>query len=167
MQKEEYESLIENIQDFPKQGVVFKDIFPLLEQRLECVVDDLAKGVDWNEIDLILGIESRGFILASAMALKLGKGFVPIRKKGKLPPPTVHASYDLEYGSDTIEMRVNNRPLNVVIVDDVLATGGTMRAAMSLCEKNNMRVHKGIVLIDLQFLNDLRDDHPIYSVLQY
>lgn len=168
MNNPKFEELIDNIPDFPKAGVVFKDISPLLAHRLDEVISDLGKNINWKEVDLVLGIESRGFILGSALAIKYNKGFLPIRKKGKLPPPVIAESYSLEYGEDTLEMRENSTPKKVVIVDDVLATGGTLKAALSLCEKNNYHVQDIAMLINLTFLNSLKSDLPnLHSVLEY
>lgn len=168
MNKQEYEELITNIPNFPKEGVVFKDISPLLKHKLSEVSYDMGKGVNWDEIDAIVGIESRGFILGAAMAIKHEKGFIPMRKKGKLPPPVVAESYSLEYGTDTLEMAENQEKLNVLIVDDVLATGGTLLAAKNLCEKNNYTVKGMTVLINLKFLNDFHlNGLHVHSVLNY
>jgi adenine phosphoribosyltransferase len=168
MNKQEYESLIDNVADFPKEGVIFKDISPLLKHKLDDVIADMGKDIDWSNVDVVIGIESRGFILGSAMAIKFNKGFLPVRKKGKLPPPVIGESYELEYGSDTLEMRVNDEKLNVVVVDDVLATGGTLKATMSLCEKNNFHVTDMSVLINLKFLNSFeKEGIKVHSVLSY
>lgn len=168
MNKAEYEKLIDNIADFPKQGVIFKDISPLLSEKFDEVITDMGEGINWSDVDLILGVESRGFILGSAMAIKFNKGFLPIRKKGKLPPPVIGEDYSLEYGTDTLEMRVNQKPLNVVIVDDVLATGGTLVACLNLCQKNNYQVKAVSMLINLKFLNKLDQEYDfINSVLNY
>ncbi len=168
MTPEQYEELIIKVPDFPKPGVIFKDFSPLLKQKLPEVIEDMSKLIDWSKVDLVLGIESRGFILGSALALKNNKGFLPVRKKGKLPPPVISVNYDLEYGSDTLEMAVNDEKLNVVIVDDVIATGGTLRATLQLCKKNNFNVQAVSALINLKFLNDLHEgDTNIQSVLNY
>lgn len=168
MNQSEYEQYIANVPDFPKAGVIFKDISPLLSQKFEETIQDMAKNIDWSEIDMVVGIESRGFILGSAMALKFGKGFVPIRKKGKLPPPVIGEEYTLEYGTDMLEMRINQKPQRICLVDDVLATGGTLKAAINLCEQNQYKVNAISVLIDLQFLNQLaKSDPKLFSVLKY
>lgn len=168
MNQSEYEALIHNIPDFPKPGVIFKDMSPLLSQKLSEVVEDMGANIDWNEIDLIVGIESRGFILGSAMAIKFGKGFVPMRKKGKLPPPVIGEEYQLEYGTDILELKVNQDKKRICLVDDVLATGGTLKAGLNLCERNQYDVKAISVLIDLQFLNQLAEsDKRIHSVLKY
>jgi len=168
MNKKEYEDLISKIPDFPKPGVIFKDFSPLLKEKLPEVISDMSENINWDEVDLVLGIESRGFILGSALALKNNKGFLAVRKKGKLPPPVIGINYELEYGSDTLEMAVNDKNLRVIIVDDVIATGGTLNATIQLCEKNNFEV-KGIsALINLKFLNDLTNSkYKLQSVLNY
>jgi adenine phosphoribosyltransferase len=168
MNNKAYEELILKVPDFPKPGVIFKDFSPLLAQKLPEVINDMSKGIDWDKIDLVLGIESRGFILGAALALQNKKGFLPVRKKGKLPPPVIGVDYELEYGSDTLEMAVNNKELTVIIVDDVIATGGTLKATIQLCEKNNFKVNCVAALINLKFLNNLSDGkYKINSVLNY
>ena len=166
MNNSEYEKLIDDIPDFPKEGVVFKDISPLLRHRFHDVITDMGKDINWDEIDLVLGVESRGFILGAALAIRYEKGFLPVRKKGKLPPPVIGEEYELEYGTDKLEMRVNKEKLNVVLVDDVLATGGTLQATLNLCEKNNYNVKAISMLINLKFLNSLNMDN-LHSVLTY
>lgn len=168
MTKDDYEKLIVSVPDFPKEGVVFKDIMPVLKERYSDVIEDLGKDINWDEIDYIVGIESRGFILGCGLAQKHNKGFIPVRKKGKLPPPVSSQSYELEYGTDTLEMAQNNTNSRVLIVDDVLATGGTMKATLELCNNNNFDVRGISVLINLTFLNNLNDEIPnIYKVLEY
>ena len=129
------EELIRNVPDFPKPGIVFKDITPIMENHFDELIEQMSSNVNWDEIDVILGIESRGFILGAAMAIKYHKGFIPVRKKGKLPPPVVSENYELEYGTDSLEMALNQTPKKVLIVDDVLATGGTLNAVKNLCQK--------------------------------
>lgn len=163
-----FESHIRSVPDFPKKGITFKDISPLLQERFPEVIAAMCDGINWSEVDYIIGIESRGFILGSAMAMHKNKGFIPVRKIGKLPPPTISESYALEYGTDTLEMIVNNKPARVVLVDDVLATGGTLRAVMNLCQKNNYEVKALSLLINLTFLNKFKEEgHPVFSVLNY
>lgn len=162
------EKFIRNVQDFPKPGVGFKDITPLMQDHLPELIQSMSEGINWNEIDYVVGIESRGFILGSAMAMLNKKGFIVIRKKGKLPPPLVSESYELEYGTDTIEMSVNTKKSRVLLVDDVLATGGTLRAALSLCEKNNYQVMGSSVFINLSFLNNFSSSgQKLHTVLTY
>ena len=163
-----FESHIRSVPDFPKAGIVFKDITPLLQERFQEVVEAMCKTINWNEIDYVIGIESRGFILGAAMAAHKGTGFIPVRKKGKLPPPVIAESYALEYGTDTLEMIVNQKPGRVVLVDDVLATGGTLKAVRNLCEKNHFEVKALSLLINLTFLNKFTEEgHPVHSVLNY
>lgn len=163
-----FESHIRNVPDFPKPGILFKDITPLLQERFHEVIESMASTIKWDEIDYVVGIESRGFILGAAMATLKGKGFIPVRKKGKLPPPVIAESYTLEYGTDTLEMIVNQKPGRVVLVDDVLATGGTLKAVMSLCQKNQFEVKALSLLINLTFLNKFTEEgHPVHSVLNY
>jgi adenine phosphoribosyltransferase len=163
-----FESHIRNVADFPKAGVLFKDVTPLLQERFQEVVEAMSKTINWEEIDYVVGIEARGFILGAALATLKGKGFIPVRKKGKLPPPVISESYALEYGTDTLEMIINEKPGRVVLVDDVLATGGTLRAVMNLCQKNQLDVKAMALLINLTFLNKFTEEgHPVHSVLNY
>ena len=163
-----FESHIRSVPDFPKAGIVFKDISPLMQERFSEIIEEMCKTINWDEIDYVVGIESRGFILGAAMATLKGKGFIPVRKKGKLPPPVIAESYALEYGTDTLEMIVNSKPARVVLVDDVLATGGTLRAVMNLCEKNKFDVKAMALLINLTFLNKFSEEGlPVHSVLNY
>jgi adenine phosphoribosyltransferase len=163
-----FEGLIRKVPDFPKPGIVFKDITPLLQERFPEVIAAMSQGIDWSQVDYVVGIESRGFILGAAMAQLNGKGFIPMRKKGKLPPPVVAETYSLEYGTDTLEMILEEKPGRVVLVDDVLATGGTLRAAANLCAKNKLEVKAMALLINLTFLNKFKEEGmPVVSVLDY
>jgi adenine phosphoribosyltransferase len=163
-----FDSHIRNVPDFPKPGILFKDITPLLQERFHEVIEAMASTIKWEEIDYVIGIESRGFILGAAMATLKGKGFIPVRKKGKLPPPVIAETYTLEYGTDTLEMIVNQKPGRVVLVDDVLATGGTLKAVMNLCQKNQFDVKALSLLINLTFLNKFTEEgYPVHSVLNY
>ena len=160
-----YKHLIKEVPDWPKKGVSFKDISPLLESdSFLDAVNDLGKefGI-LTEVDYFVGIDSRGFIFASALSILYNKGLILMRKKGKLPPPTVSTSYALEYGEDSLEMAPGNG--NVIIVDDVLATGGTLRAAQKLCENAGYKVVDVGVLIDLKFLHG--DDLSVKSIITY
>jgi adenine phosphoribosyltransferase len=148
---------IRDIPDYPKPGILFKDITPLLKEPAlfaQCI-DELAVRLKGAKIDYVVGIESRGFIVGAALAMAMGKGFIPIRKKGKLPHDKVEESYDLEYGSATIEMHRDaiKKGQSVVIVDDVLATGGTAKAAIRLVEGVGGKVSALAFVIELRKLN--------------
>ena len=160
-----YKHLIREVTDWPKKGVSFKDISPLLESDsfLDAINDLGKKFGTLTEVDYFVGIDSRGFIFASALSILYNKGLVLMRKKGKLPPPTVSTSYALEYGEDSLEMAPGTG--NVIIIDDVLATGGTLRAAQKLCENAGYKVIDSGVLIDLKFLHD--NDLEVKSVITY
>ena len=163
-----FEKHIRSVPDFPKPGILFKDISPLLQERFSDVIEAMSQNIDWSKVDAVVGIESRGFILGAAMAQLKGKGFIPMRKKGKLPPPVIAETYALEYGTDTLELIKSDHPARVVLVDDVLATGGTLRAALSLCEKNQLKVEAMALLINLTFLNKFKEEGlPVHSVLNY
>jgi len=146
---------IRDVPDFPRTGILFRDIAPLLRDHFEATVsalDALLSAQEWNEIDALAGIESRGFILGAALAVRRGKGFVLVRKQGKLPPPVVDVAYDLEYGSGVLEMQRGSG--RVVLVDDVLATGGTMGAAADLCDRAGYQLKAVMALIDLRIVPD-------------
>ena len=154
-------TLVRDVPDFPEPGVVFKDIAPLLGDHagFSLIVDALAAaGQDFDGIpvvDKVVGIEARGFILAAPVALRLGAGFVPVRKAGKLPGETFHQSYALEYGEATLEVQQDafSAGDRVLVVDDVLATGGTVEATISLVERASAQVAALAVLIELGFLH--------------
>jgi adenine phosphoribosyltransferase len=160
---------IVSVQDFPKPGVLFRDIAPLLRTRFAATIqalDRLLTEAEWGDVDALAGIESRGFILGAALALSRGKGFVPIRKQGKLPPPVVDVSYDLEYGSGVLEMQRGTG--RVFLIDDVLATGGTMTGAAELCLKAGYQLAALGTLIDLHIVVDYRwRDMPVRAVIHY
>ncbi|MGI5202110.1 adenine phosphoribosyltransferase [Spirillospora sp. CA-108201] len=147
---------IRDIPDYPKQGVMFKDITPLLADHVAFagVVDAVVNHHGRGTVDKIVGIEARGFILAAPVAYHFGAGFVPVRKKGKLPSATDAETYDLEYGSETIEIHLDafEPGDRVLIVDDVLATGGTARAAAELVRRGGGEVVGLSVLLELSFL---------------
>ncbi len=165
----ELEELIADVKDFPKEGIVFKDITPMLAQKFSETNNALISLTNWEEIDAIAGIESRGFIFGSAMAQKLGIGFIPIRKAGKLPPPIHQESYELEYGSDTLEIKADMEGLkNIIVVDDVIATGGTLTASLNLCRKAGLEPKACLSVINLKFLNNFdKLDTPIHSLFEY
>lgn len=166
--------LIRDVPDFPKTGIVFKDITPLLADAagLRAAVEAMAAPWLGAGIDAVAGIESRGFILGAPLALRLGTGFVPIRKPGKLPGATVGEDYGLEYGHDRVEIHVDALPAGrrVLIVDDVLATGGTLAAARALVEKLHCEVAGAGVLLELAGLDGRarwRQGAPLRTVLRY
>lgn len=162
--------LIRDIPDFPQPGIIFKDITPVLQhpEAFAEVVDAFADYARAKKPDLIVAIESRGFILGAPMAAKLGRGFAPVRKLGKLPHETVQAEYSLEYGTAAVEMhRDAVRPgQKVLIVDDLLATGGTAAAAVKLVEQLGGEVVGLVFLIELAFLNG-RDQLQGYDVKSF
>ncbi len=166
-------SFIRDVHDFPKPGIVFKDITPLLKspEALALTVERIAGAAREKNVDVVAGIESRGFIFGAAVALELDVGFVPIRKPGKLPWETVSESYELEYGTDTIEMHTDAvSPGNrVFLVDDLLATGGTMAAAVNLVEKVGGEVAAIAFVVELAFLDGRKKlgDHEFVSLVTY
>ena len=150
----ELKSAIREVPDFPSPGILFRDISPLLREHFAATVealDRLLSDTEWQHIDAVAGIESRGFILGAALAVKRGKGFVLVRKKGKLPPPVVDITYSLEYGSGVLEMQSGSGRL--LLVDDVLATGGTLSASADLCERAGYRLSAMMVLVNLNIVS--------------
>jgi len=164
---------IRHVPDFPKAGILFYDITTLLQDRegFRLAIDSLSLPFMAQGIDVVVGIESRGFIFGSAVADRIGAGFTPVRKPGKLPSTTVRATYDLEYGTDTLEMHNDGvgSGQRVLIVDDLLATGGTAKATTDLVKKLGGEVHALAFLIELVFLNGRARlaGEQIHSVLQY
>jgi adenine phosphoribosyltransferase len=165
----ELKSLVREVADFPQPGILFRDIAPLLQDQFAATIaalDALFSDTEWRGVDAVAGVESRGFILAAALAHKRGKGFVPIRKKGKLPPPVMDIAYTLEYGTGFLEMQCGRGAL--LLIDDVLATGGTLRGACDLSERAGYRVHAIGVLIDLKLLPQIQcGPHHVRSVIDY
>ncbi len=167
-------SLIKDVPDFPKPGIVFKDFTPLLADpsALALAVELMANPFRGRNIDLVLGAESRGFIFGIAIAQSLSAGFVPVRKPGKLPRDVHSVDYALEYGTDRLEMHADaaRRGQRVLMVDDLLATGGTMEAACTLVEKTGAEIVGMTVLIELEFLNaraKLARHGEVHSVLKF
>ena len=164
---------IRHVPDFPKTGILFYDITTLLRDPagFQATVDLLATPYEGQGIDAVVGIESRGFILGAAVAQRIGAGFIPIRKPGKLPAKAIKETYDLEYGKDALEIHEDAvaHGQRVLIVDDVLATGGTAAAAVQLVKKLGGELHGLAFLIELLFLNGKQKvgGENVYSVLKY
>jgi adenine phosphoribosyltransferase len=163
---------IRQIPDFPKPGILFYDISTLLAhpKAWAATVDQLAEVVAPYKPDLLAGIESRGFLVAAPLALKLGCGFMMMRKKGKLPGDTISYSYHLEYGSDTIEIQADavQPGQRVIVLDDLLATGGTLRAGIELIRKVGGVVPAAVCIIELTFLGGReRAGAPFHALIQY
>ena len=169
----EIESAIRNVPDFPQAGIQFKDITPVLaDARLFAgAIDLLTEKFKPGSVDAVVGIDARGFIFAAAAATKLKAGFVPIRKKGKLPYKTIEQDYALEYGSATVAMHVDAlKPgARVVLIDDLLATGGTSAAAVALVKKLGANILEIGFLIELKFLNgrEKLKGYPVRSIVVY
>lgn len=161
------------VPDFPKPGIKFKDITPLLANgyAFQTAIDNLAEKLQGQDIDLIIGPEARGFVIGGPLAYKLGCGFIPVRKKGKLPAETIKAQYELEYGFDVLEIHQDAiKPgQKVFITDDLLATGGTMKTTIELVEKLGGQVVGLGFLIELSYLKgrDKLAGHTVISLLQY
>lgn len=169
----EIERAIRNIPDFPKAGIQFKDITPVLaDARLfSGCIDLLIQDIKPGAVDAVVGIDARGFIFAAAAAVKLNAGFVPVRKKGKLPYQTHEQEYDLEYGTATVAVHVDAlKPGNrVLLIDDLLATGGTAAAAAALVQKLGAQILEIAFLIELSFLNgrEKLKQYPVRSLVVY
>lgn len=170
---EHLKTKIRQVPNFPKQGILYYDITTLLRDPvgLREVLDGLTEPFRDQQIDLVVGIESRGFILGAAVADRLRAGFVPARKPGKLPAGTIQQSYDLEYGSDALEIHQDaiEQGQRVLIVDDLLATGGTARAALDLVSKTGGEIAGMAFLVELQFLGGRArlGDVPLFVALRY
>ncbi|MGD0649627.1 MAG: adenine phosphoribosyltransferase [Verrucomicrobiia bacterium] len=164
---------VRDVPDFPIKGVLFKDITPILQdgKLFRQAVDAIADRHKGRKVDAVVGIDARGFIFAGAVAYKLGVGLVPVRKKGKLPYKTVVTSYTLEYGSETSEMHVDalKKGDNVIIVDDLLATGGTAMAAATLVNQLGGNIIEIDFLIELSFLKgrDCLKEYPVFAAITY
>ncbi|MDD5492396.1 MAG: adenine phosphoribosyltransferase [bacterium] len=167
------EKFIRDIPDFPKKGIIFKDITPLIgdPQVFKTVINLLAKKYKNKKVDKIMCVESRGFIFASALSYKLGIGIVPVRKPGKLPYKTIKETYALEYGTDTLEMHVDafKKGDRVIIIDDLLATGGTVEACTRLVKKLGGKVAGIGFVIELGFLHgrDKLKGFDIFSIIKF
>jgi adenine phosphoribosyltransferase len=164
---------IRDIPDFPKPGIVFKDITPLLKdaQAFAATIDQLASSFKHADVDAVLGAEARGFIVGAALAYKLGVGFLPVRKPGKLPFQRRQASYSLEYGKDSLEVHIDaiSKGQRILLVDDLLATGGTMEACCRLVEELGGIVVGCAFIVELAFLNGRQKlaKHAVNSLVSY
>jgi adenine phosphoribosyltransferase len=170
---DDLKKLIREVPDFPKPGILFYDITTLLKdpKGFAALIDALAQYYIDKDIDLVLGIEARGFIFGPALAYRLNAGFVPVRKPKKLPGPTVRVTYDLEYGSDSLEIHADaiEPGQRVVLVDDLLATGGTMEATIKLVQQLGGTIAGLGFAIELDFLKgrDRFTDYDVFSLLHY
>lgn len=169
----DFKGLIRDVPDFPKKGIVFKDITPLLKhpEAFQGIIKHMADRYKDKKIDTIVAMESRGFILGGALATHMGVSFVPVRKPGKLPWKTIQETYELEYGKDTLEIHEDSigKGQKVLVLDDVLATGGTAAATIRLVERAGGKVTEACFLIHLTFLNGEQKlkSTPYYSIIQY
>lgn len=170
---EPLKTLVRTVPDFPKPGILFYDITTLLKDKLGFaqLIDALAAHYIGKEIDLVLGIEARGFIFGPALAYRLNAGFVPVRKPRKLPAPVARVTYDLEYGSDSLEIHLDaiEPGQNVIVVDDLLATGGTMEATVKLVQQLGGHIAGLGFAVELDFLKgrDKFKEYDVFSLLHY
>jgi adenine phosphoribosyltransferase len=170
---DELRQTIRDIPDFPKPGIIFKDITPVLKspELFERVISEFHFRYRARRITAIVAIEARGFIFGGALAERMGISFIPVRKKGKLPYETVSATYDLEYGTDTVEMHSDAlQPGDrVVVLDDLVATGGTAEATARLCEQLGAEVVELAFVIELAFLNPRKklERFPVFSMVSF
>jgi adenine phosphoribosyltransferase len=170
---EALKALVRTVPDFPKPGILFYDITTLLKDKtgFAKLIDAMAAHYLESKVDLVLGIEARGFIFGPALAYRLNAGFVPVRKPGKLPAETVRVSYDLEYGSDAVEIHKDaiQPGQRVVLVDDLLATGGTMEATVKLARQLGGEIVGLAFAVELDFLNGRErfKDYDVFSLLHY
>ena len=168
-----FKKLIRNVPDFPKKGILFYDITTLLKnaQALKEVLNEFSGHYRTQKIDVVVGVESRGFIFAPALAYQLGAGFVPVRKPGKLPAETIKVTYDLEYGTDTLEIHKDaiQKGQRVLVVDDLLATGGTATAVARLVRELGGELAGLAFLVELDFLNGRKklEGYNVFSLLRY
>ena len=173
VEQDQIKSLIRSIPDFPEAGVVFRDITTALKdaEGLRIIMDDFVERYKDKHIDYVLGADARGFIFGAALAYAIGAGFVPARKPGKLPAETVSVSYDLEYGSNSIEVHKDafTKGDNVLVIDDLLATGGTVQGAIKMVEELQGEVVGCCFLIELSDLNgrELLEGYNINSLITY
>lgn len=169
----DFKSYVRTIEDFPKPGISFKDITTLLNNKeaFHAAIETIARHFEGKQIDIVTGPEARGYIFASALAYRLGAGFVPVRKPGKLPYKTKRISYALEYGQDALEVHEDafQAGQRVLVVDDLLATGGTIRATIDLVESFDAKVEGVGFMIELAFLNGRNrlEGYDVMSLIQY
>ena len=169
----ELKDYIRNIQDYPKKGILFRDITTLLQNKdaFKYAIDKMAEQISSEKIEYIVGAESRGFLIGSALAYKLNCGFIPVRKKGKLPYKTISEEYALEYGTDTLYMHEDaiKKCDRVLIVDDLIATGGTALAMIKMVEKLEGIVVGSSFLIELKELNGRKEieKYPVHVLIEY
>ncbi len=169
----EIKKFIRDVPDFPKPGILFRDITPFLEnpQIFKKTIKHLAERYKKHDIKKVVGIEARGFIIASPLALEINAGFVPVRKKGKLPYKTESITYQLEYGNDTLQIHCDaiKKGEKVLIVDDVLATGGTAKAVCELVERLGGTIYEIFMLIELTALNgrEKLSGYKLHSLVKY
>jgi len=170
---DDLKKLVRDVPDFPKKGIIFKDITPLLQnpEGLREAVETISNHYKNKKIDIVVGAEARGFILAPTIAFNIGAGFVPVRKSGKLPYEKISMSYALEYGTDTLEIHKDGikKGQQVLMVDDLLATGGTMTACCKLVESLGGKIIGCAFLIDLTFLNGKKalNKYDVFSLIKY
>ena len=170
---EEIRGYIRDVPDFPKPGIMFKDITPLLQDKkmFRQVIDFMAERYMDKRIEKVVGIDARGFIFAGALAYTIGAGMIPVRKEKKLPHETLKEMYELEYGTDVVEIHKDalRKGERVVVIDDLLATGGTLSATCQLVKKLEAEIVEVITLIELEFLSGRKklEKYPYYSMIQY
>lgn len=167
------EKYVTNIPDFPEEGIIFRDITSVIgnSDGLKLAIDEMQSRLNGVEFDAVAGLESRGFLFGMPIAYNLGKPFIPVRKKGKLPRNTVNTSYNLEYGTAEIEIHRNDIApgIKVVIIDDLIATGGTLQAAVNLFEQLDASIEKIVCLIELSDLNGRKalENYSLDTVISY
>ncbi len=164
----DFRQFVSETADFPKTGILFRDFSPLMRHQLPATLtalEGLLSAREWDCIDVVAGVDARGFMLGAALAARRGLGFVAVRKAGKLPPPVQQLSYQLEYGEATLE--IHRGTGRVLLVDDILATGGTMSAAAQLCTTAGFDLRAILVLADLGLHGGPIQGLPVHSLLQY